>query len=82
MFFDHYVKVGDDSVFGRISDYYGAIETNDRGALHLHGLLWLQGNIGLGSMTDLLGEDHDASYREKIIKYVDSIFNEVSISYK
>jgi len=41
MFFEHYVKVGEDFVFGRISQYFGAVETNERGALHLHGLLWL-----------------------------------------
>ncbi|KAK8912350.1 hypothetical protein VCV18_012538 [Metarhizium anisopliae] len=30
-FFEHSVKVGQDSVFGRISQYFGAVETNDRG---------------------------------------------------
>jgi len=45
MFFEHYVQTGKDSVFGRISQYFGAVETNERGALHVHGLLWLQGNI-------------------------------------
>ncbi|XP_044714557.1 ATP-dependent DNA helicase PIF1 [Hirsutella rhossiliensis] len=31
LFFDHYVKVGEESVFGRIGKYYGAVETNERG---------------------------------------------------
>lgn len=39
LFLEHYVKVGEDSVFGRISQYFGAVETNERGALHVHGLL-------------------------------------------
>ncbi len=56
MFFEHYVKVGEDSVFGRISQYFGAVETNERGALHLHGLLWLHGNLHLSS---ILQDVHD-----------------------
>lgn len=39
MFFKHYVRTGEESVFGRINQYFGAVETNERGALHLHGLL-------------------------------------------
>ena len=38
LFFEHYVRVGEESVFGRISHYYGAVETNERGALHVHGM--------------------------------------------
>ncbi|KAM4056436.1 PIF1-like helicase [Hirsutella rhossiliensis] len=76
LFFDHYVKVGAESVFGRISKYYGAVETNERGALHVHGLLWLQGNAHLSSMlADIHGEDQ-AAYRERIMRYVDSVFSE------
>ncbi|RKK84509.1 hypothetical protein BFJ68_g17351, partial [Fusarium oxysporum] len=76
LFFEHYVKVGEESVFGRISQYFGAVETNERGALHVHGLLWLQGNMRLNSvLTDVCGEE-GASYRSSIIEYVDSIFSE------
>jgi len=39
MFFKYYMKVGELSVFGRINQYFGAVETNERGALHLHSLL-------------------------------------------
>jgi hypothetical protein len=77
LFFDHYVRVGQESVFGRIIKYYGAVETNERGALHVHGLLWLHGNSHLSSMlADVHGEDQ-AAYREQTIQYVDSVFSEV-----
>ena len=49
MFFEHYVRIGEESVFGRINQYFTAVETNERGTLHLHGLLWLHGNITLAS---------------------------------
>ncbi|EKG09158.1 hypothetical protein MPH_13842 [Macrophomina phaseolina MS6] len=76
MFFKYYVRTGEDSVFGRISQYFGAVETNERGALHVHGLLWLQGNMHLSSLlTDVRGEDQ-AAYRERVIEYMDSVFTE------
>ncbi|EGY20851.1 uncharacterized protein VDAG_02375 [Verticillium dahliae VdLs.17] len=76
MFFEHYVKTGDESVFGRVSRYFGAVETNERGALHMHGLLWLQGNMHLGSVLgDVTGEDA-TEYRERVVQYVDSVFDE------
>ncbi|KAJ6437671.1 hypothetical protein O9K51_09878 [Purpureocillium lavendulum] len=68
-----------ESVFGRISQYYGAVETNERGALHVHGLLWLHGNAHMSSMlADIDGEDEEA-YRERIVQYIDSIFCEVAL---
>ena len=83
LFFEHYVKVGEDSVFGRISQYFGAVETNERGALHIHGLLWLQGNLNLSSILEDVQEQGRAQYRERIIQYVDSIFTEVrSLQYE
>ncbi|KAM4058295.1 PIF1-like helicase [Hirsutella rhossiliensis] len=75
LFFEHYVDVGDESVFGHVGAYYGAVETNERGALHLHGLLWLKGNARLGEALAGAGGEQ-AAYRERIIRYVDSVFSE------
>ncbi|KAM4061443.1 PIF1-like helicase [Hirsutella rhossiliensis] len=76
LFFKHYVNAGGESIFGRISQYYGAVETNERGSLHVHGLLWLHGNAHLSSMlADSHGEEQ-AAYRERIVRYVDSVFCE------
>lgn len=67
LFFEHYVKVGEKSVFGRVSQHFGAVKINERGALHVHGLLWLQGNMQLSSvLTDVRGEE-GASYRGRIV---------------
>ncbi|EMT69198.1 hypothetical protein FOC4_g10000459 [Fusarium odoratissimum] len=71
-----YVNVGEESVFVLVSQYNVVAETNERGALHLHGLLWLQGNMHLGTLSrDIQGEEHVA-YRKRVIDYVDSIFSE------
>jgi hypothetical protein len=77
MFFEHYVRIGNDSVFGRISQYFGAVETNEHGALHLHGLLWFQGNIYLCSLMNDVQREDQVAYRERVIAYIDSIFAEV-----
>jgi hypothetical protein len=77
LFFEHYVKIGEDSVFGRVSQYFGAVETNERGALHIHGLLWLQGNMKLGTLLMDLCGDGQAAYREQVSQYADSVFSEV-----
>lgn len=75
MFFENYVKTGQESVFGRNSQYFGAVETNGRGSLHLHGLLWLQGNMNLCSaLGGVSSSEEQAAYREKIVQYVDSVF--------
>jgi hypothetical protein len=77
MFFKYYVKVGEPSVFGHINQYFGAVETNERGALHLHGLLWVRGNMALGSLWKDVEDEGNRAYRERIIEYVDSVFTEV-----
>ena len=70
MFFRYYAKVGEESVFGRVCQYFGAVETNDRGALHLHGLLWLHGNMALAFAMGDMEMGGQAEYREKLIEYV------------
>jgi hypothetical protein len=62
MFFKHYVKVGEDSVFGRVRQYFGAVETNKRGTLYLHGLLWLQGNICPSSLWKDVDNESSSIY--------------------
>jgi len=79
MFFEHYVQTGQDSVFGRISQYFGAVETNERGALHVHGLLWLQGNMNLSSILKDVGKEGQEAYQEAINQFVDSVFTEVGL---
>ncbi|KAM6514317.1 hypothetical protein FALCPG4_015467 [Fusarium falciforme] len=76
MFFKHYVRIGEDSIFGRVSQYYGVVETNERGALHLHGLLWLQGNINLSSLMSDVRREDQAAYRDRVIEYIDTVFTE------
>ncbi|GJN86823.1 hypothetical protein PLIIFM63780_010405 [Purpureocillium lilacinum] len=79
LFVEKYVNVGGESVFGRISRYFGAIATNERGALHVHGLLWLQGNARLASAFDDVDSEGNDEYRDRIVRYVESAFSESKI---
>ncbi|KAF2185439.1 hypothetical protein K469DRAFT_160309 [Zopfia rhizophila CBS 207.26] len=79
MFFKYYVKVGEPSVFGCINQYFGAVETNERGALHLHGLLWVRGNMRLSSLWRDVKDEESRTYQDRIIQYIDSVFTEVCL---
>ncbi|KAI8649770.1 ATP-dependent DNA helicase [Fusarium keratoplasticum] len=76
LFFEKYVRTGQESVFGKISHYYATVETNERGSLHLHGLLWLAGNMQLLSLIDDMADPAEAEYRTRVVQYIDSVFHE------
>ncbi|GJC89504.1 hypothetical protein ColLi_12342 [Colletotrichum liriopes] len=65
LFFEHLVAVGEDSVFGKVSCYFGCVETNERGALHFHGLIWLEANMGLPTLFQDLSDPSQAGYAEQ-----------------
>jgi hypothetical protein len=74
LFFEHYVRVGRPSIYGNVSHYYATIETNDRGALHLHGLLWLDGNLDLADLVRDMANPDEGEYRSKVKSFVDDVF--------
>jgi len=76
LFFEKYVRTGQESIFGKISHYYATVETNERGSLHLHGLLWLAGNMQLPFLIDNLADPKEEEYRAQVTRYVDSVFHE------
>ncbi|XP_044721141.1 Arrestin-lik [Hirsutella rhossiliensis] len=76
LFFDKYVNTGQESIFGKISHYYATVETNERGSLHLHGLLWLDGNMRLPNLMGDMANPAEESYRAQVIRYIDSVFHE------
>jgi hypothetical protein len=41
---------GEDGILGNILNYFGVVETNGRGMLYLHCLIWLEGNIGFQNL--------------------------------
>jgi Helitron helicase-like domain at N-terminus len=76
-FLEKYVRTGQDSVFGKVSCYFASVETNDRGALHLHGHLWLDANMHLSTLLKNMAKPKNEGYREQVCGYIDSVFLEV-----
>ncbi|KAF6781542.1 hypothetical protein CSOJ01_16073, partial [Colletotrichum sojae] len=76
LFFQHCVAIGEESIFGKVSAYFGCVETNERGALHLHGFLWLDANIEMPNLfRDVEGLEGNG-YAEQVCQYLDSVFSE------
>ncbi|KAK3331359.1 hypothetical protein B0H66DRAFT_613716 [Apodospora peruviana] len=55
---------------------YSDPRVNDRGSLHLHGLLWLEGNMELPSLVDDMANRDEEEYRAQVVRYLDSVFHE------
>ena len=50
-------------IFGDIEAYFSTMETNRRGALHLHGFLWIRGNIGIEKLRERILNDDIGMYK-------------------
>jgi len=74
LFFEHYVYIGRQFIYGNVSHYYATVETNDRGALYLYGLLWLDGNLALADLVKDIANPDNEEYRSKVKSFVEDIF--------
>lgn len=54
-------------VLGVVSGYFGIVEAQGRGTLHVHMLAWLKNVPNADEMMELL---HDIDFRERIVKYL------------
>jgi hypothetical protein len=75
-FFGAFIRCGtkECGVLGEVSDYAGVSETNGRGMLHLHGFIWLSGNIDFPNLRQRLL--NDAEFKCRVIEYLQSIITE------
>ncbi len=60
-------------VLGKIKAYFGTIESQGRGSLHLHMLIWLDHDL---TPVDLKNNVHNESFKEKLITYLEDIIKE------
>ena len=72
-FIKNIVRVGDPKggIFGPCDSYFATTEASGRGALHLHCLIWLAGNVGLEELSKRMGEDEQFS--ALVIAYLEEI---------
>jgi helitron helicase-like protein len=57
-------------VLGDISNHYGVVESNGRGMLHLHALVWAKGNVGFANIRDRIL--NDSSFAARMISFLES----------
>ena len=62
-FFKHLVHV-----FGNVKCYYGVVEAQGRGTLHLHFLVWISGHYSIDEMRERLHTDE--VFREQMQDYI------------
>lgn len=55
-------------IFGYVNGYFGVVEAQGRGSLHVHMLLWLKHAPNADEMLELLGQPR---FREKVVAYID-----------
>jgi len=58
-------------ILGQVSNYFGVVETNGRGMLHLHCLVWLAGNLEFRYLRERL--QNDTIFADKMIRYLKSV---------
>ena len=61
-------------IFGQVANHFGVVETNGRGMLHLHALVWLTGNLAFSDLRDRILQDRD--FANRMIRYIESIIVE------
>jgi hypothetical protein len=67
-------KDGDMGILGDVSTYFGVVESNGRGMLHLHGFVWLTGNLEFFNLREKVLED--PNFAKEMIEYLDTIISE------
>src|SRR2546423_1553450 len=58
-------------ILGRVANHCGVVETNGRGMLHLHVLIWLTGNLAFGTLRERLVQDD--AFAQRGIRDLESI---------
>ena len=66
--------MGKMGIFGQVANHFGVVETNGRGMLHLHALVWLTRNLDFDSLRCRLLQDKD--FANRMIHYLESIIVE------
>ncbi|KAJ5111789.1 hypothetical protein NUU61_001419 [Penicillium alfredii] len=57
-------------ILGDLSNHYGVVETNGRGMLHMHALLWLRGNLAFTTLRNRVL--NDSEFAARMIRYLEA----------
>jgi len=64
-------------VLGRVNGYFGTVETQGRGSLHLHMLVWIHGSLSATEISERLDSPElHPMFQHELMKYLDSVVSE------
>lgn len=71
--FEHLMAAGskDGGLLGPVSTYFGIVETNGQGMLHLYCLVWLRDVFHISKLRDRL--QTDSEYAARVVEFVNCI---------
>lgn len=64
--------MGEFSILGDVTNHYSVIETNSRGMLYMHALIWARSNLDFRTLRDRL---HNDGVTTQVIQYLKSIIS-------
>lgn len=72
-FFENLLRSNSDElgILGNVAGHYGVVETNGRGMLHLHSLIWLSGNFTFDNIRARVL--NDSEFKQRLIFFLESI---------
>ncbi|KAJ7147800.1 hypothetical protein C8R43DRAFT_889334 [Mycena crocata] len=59
-------------VFGRVKHYYGVVEAQNRGSLHLHILIWLEGALSPKLLQEKVNKNEE--FKLRLFSWMESVF--------
>ncbi|KIK33914.1 hypothetical protein CY34DRAFT_98827 [Suillus luteus UH-Slu-Lm8-n1] len=84
-FFDLYIKVFltailgydksrctvSEGILGHVKAYYGCVESQGRGTLHCHMMVWLEGGLDPNEIKHRIVEANDIDFRDRLLVFLD-----------
>ncbi|KAJ5215299.1 uncharacterized protein N7498_001706 [Penicillium cinerascens] len=64
-------------ILGDVSNHYSVVETNGRGMLYLHAIVWLKGNLSFANLRSRVLAD--AEFATRVLHYLESSINKSSL---
>ena len=58
-------------ILGHISNHFGVVETNGRGMLHMHALIWATGNLDFPTLRERVLQDEE--FKARMINFLESV---------
>lgn len=65
-------------LLGVVKGYYGCVETQGRGSLHCHMVLWLEGGMDARELRDRMLSEENGDFERRLVRFIDeAIWNSI-----